>query len=328
VRKVELMGIWNYNTIIKSELEETEKCILSALKTRQRVLSSAITELLESGGKRLRPALLLLSAKFGDFDKDKLIPLAASIEILHMATLVHDDIIDDSKFRRGSPTVQSKWGKDTAVFAGDFLFTRAFSLITQKTSFENLQRLAGVIKSICEGEIDQFYHRFNLNTTVMQYIKRIGRKTALLFALSCRIGAMESGCNSMIQRSLWNYGFNLGMAFQITDDLLDFNGNPDIVGKPVMSDFASGVFTLPVIYTINQKNYRQKIEDILGRNTFTLEELMQVKKWTEESGGMEYTRELNRRYLIRAHKSLENLPDISAKSSLEQLIKVVAERQY
>ena len=322
------MGIWKDNTVIKSELAETEKCILSALRTRQKVLSSAITELLESGGKRLRPALLLLSAKFGDFDKERLIPLAASIEILHMATLVHDEIIDDSKFRRGSPTIQSKWGKDTAVFAGDFLFARAFSLISHKTSFENLQRLASVIKSICEGEIDQFYHRFNMNTTVLQYIKRIGRKTALLFALSCRMGAMESGCNPAIQRSLWNYGFNLGMAFQITDDLLDFNGNPDKVGKPVMSDFASGVFTLPVIYTINQKKYRLKIVNLLQRNTFTPEEIMQVKKWTEESGGMEYTKELNRRYLQRAYGQLENLPNIPARDLLEELIGMLEQREY
>src|SRR5690606_29034317 len=141
------------------------------------------------------------------------------------------------------PTVQAKWGKDTAVFTGDFLFARAFSLITQKTSLENLQKLAKVIRSICEGEIDQFNDRFNMDITIPQYLKRIGRKTALLFALSCKVGAHESGCSPKLQRTLWKFGYSLGMAFQITDDLLDFNGAIDKVGKPVMSDFASGVFT-------------------------------------------------------------------------------------
>jgi len=322
------MAIWRDNIVVSSELAEVESCILSALKTRQKVLATAVKELLESGGKRLRPALLLLSGKFGDFDKEKLIPLAASIEILHMATLIHDDIIDDSKLRRGVPTVQAKWGKDTAVFAGDFLFTRAFSLITHKTSFENLQNLARVIKTICEGEIDQFNDRFNTDTTIPQYLKRIGRKTAILFALSCKIGAYESGCSSNIQQTLWRFGYNLGMAFQITDDLLDFNGDANKVGKPIMSDFASGVFTLPVIYTIKQEKYRQKIEDLIERNTFTIEELMQVKRWTEESGGMKFAKNLSRQYLEKAYKELEKLPRIPARDSLEWLVKMLGERQY
>lgn len=322
------MGIWRDNIVVSSELAEVESCILSVLKTRQKVLSSAIKELLESGGKRLRPALLLLSGKFGSFDKEKLIPLAASIEILHMATLIHDDIIDDSKLRRGAPTVQARWGKDTAVFTGDFLLARAFSLITQKTSLENLQTLSRVIKSICEGEIDQFNDRFNMDTTIPQYLKRIGRKTALLFALSCKVGAHESGCSSKIQRALWKYGYSLGMAFQLTDDLLDFNGDIKKVGKPVMSDFASGVFTLPVIYTIKQEKYRQKIEALLEQNAFTAEELMKVKRWAEESGGMEYTKNLNKQYLEKAYKQLENLPRIPARNSLEELVGILEERQY
>ncbi len=320
--------MWKDNIVVSSELAEVERCILSALKTRQKVLSTAIKELLESGGKRLRPALLLLSGKFGKFDKEKLVPLAASIEILHMATLIHDDIIDDSKLRRGAPTVQAKWGKDTAVFTGDFLFARAFSLITQKTSLENLQKLAKVIRSICEGEIDQFNDRFNMDITIPQYLKRIGRKTALLFALSCKVGAHESGCSPKLQRTLWKFGYSLGMAFQITDDLLDFNGAIDKVGKPVMSDFASGVFTLPVIYTLKQEKYRRKIEELIEGNAFTKEELIQVKEWTEESGGMEYTKNLNRRYLEKAYRQLENLPKISARDCLEELVELLEERQY
>src|SRR5690554_5115301 len=142
------MGIWNKNTDIYADLEEVNDNIRSALKTNQTALAKAMDELLKAGGKRLRPAMVLLSGRFGRYNKDKLVPLAAGIEILHMATLVHDDIIDEAAFRRGAPTVQSRWGKDVAVFTGDFLFTRAFSLITKKTSSENMQLLSNVIKAI------------------------------------------------------------------------------------------------------------------------------------------------------------------------------------
>ncbi|HZJ83719.1 MAG TPA: polyprenyl synthetase family protein [Clostridia bacterium] len=322
------MKLWKGNPRILDDLKETEKYIHKALKTRQPTLSKAIEELLEAGGKRLRPALVLLSGGFGDYDKDRLMPLAAGIEILHMATLVHDDIIDDADIRRGEPTVQAKWGKDMAVFTGDFLLTRAFSLITQNVEFDNMHKLSNVMKAICEGEIDQYGSRYDLNTSVKAYLKRIGRKTALLFSLSCRVGADESRCSPKVVWNLWHFGKNLGMAFQIVDDLLDFSGDVQMVGKPLLVDFASGVFTLPIIYTANIPEYRIKFQKIIDKGEFTYEELAKIKGWTDESGGTEYANRLAQRYIYRAMKNLEQLPATGPRDSLRNLTEELQERQY
>src|SRR5665647_1990229 len=154
------MGIWKKQVDIYTDLTVVDEFITSSLKSSQRVLNDAVNDLLEAGGKRLRPALVLLAGRFGKYNEEKLIPLAASIEIMHMATLVHDDIIDEAELRRGRPTTQTRWGNDVAVFTGDFLFTRAFAIITQKTSYENMHYLSQTIKSVCEGEIEQFESRY------------------------------------------------------------------------------------------------------------------------------------------------------------------------
>ncbi len=315
----------SYTDIIGDELKRVDEYIKDALLSKQKVLEAALKELLEAGGKRLRPALVLLSGKFGKYNDKKLIPLAAAVEILHMATLVHDDIIDDSKIRRGRPTVQSRWGKDIAVFTGDFLFAKTFLLLAHSTTFENMRGLSKVVKAICEGEIAQYQSRYNKYVTVKQYLKRIGRKTALLFALSCYIGAHESECPSNVVRCLREFGFNFGMAFQITDDLLDFTGDPAKTGKPVGSDFVQGVYTLPLIYAINS-SYRDEIIKILDRESYAPEDVERVIELVHASGGIEYSRNMARGYLKRASTFIDGLAPIPAKAALENLLDGLTER--
>lgn len=322
------MVIWEKNAELHAELAEVDEYIRAGLKSKQKTLTEALEGLLNSGGKRIRPAMVLLSGKFGKFKKEKLIPLAAGVEILHMATLVHDDIIDESRLRRGAPTVQARYGKDIAVFTGDFLLTRAFGVITRKTSFENLQHLARVIKAICEGEIDQYESRYNRDVSLKHYLKRIGRKTALLFALSCHVGAQESKCSPAITRNLRMFGYNLGMAFQITDDLLDFSGTQQQVGKPVGSDFMQGVYTLPVIYALSRPVYQERILAVIDRNSYTPDEVEIVRQAVYECGGMDYARKLAERYLARARTHLNALPDVPPRGVLEELITELRERKY
>lgn len=322
------MRMWKKGTYIHGELMEAEKHIRKALKTRQATLAKSMGELLEAGGKRLRPALVILSGHFGEYDRKKLMPLAAGIEILHMATLVHDDIIDDADTRRGIPTVQAKWGKDAAVFTGDFLLTRSFALITQNVELDNMHKLSNVMKAICEGEIDQYEARYDLDISINDYLKRIARKTALLFSLSCRVGAEESGCSPRDTWNLWKFGRNMGMAFQIIDDILDFSGNEKTVGKPLMADFSSGVFTLPVIYTARRPGYRARFEKIIGRGDFTSDELEEVQRWVHESGGINYSKKLAQRYIKRATNNLESLPPIPARDCLYDLVVELEERHY
>ncbi|NLI59897.1 MAG: polyprenyl synthetase family protein [Clostridiales bacterium] len=322
------MGIWTEGTDIYNELMEVEETISKALKTRQTILSKGIEELLKAGGKRLRPALVLLSGQFGQYDRKKLVSIAAGIEILHMATLVHDDIIDDAHIRRGAPTVQAKWGKDIAVFTGDFLLTRCFSLITQNVSLENMHKLSNAMKAICEGEVDQHQSQYDLSISINDYLKRIARKTALLFALSCRVGAEEAKCSPRDIWNLWKLGKNLGMAFQIVDDLLDFSGDVQVVGKPLLADFANGVFTLPIIYMVGNPKYRNKLKEIVDEGQFTRDELESVQRWVHEEGALDKSKELADRFIKKAVKNLEALPAIPARDYLENLTVGLEERQY
>lgn len=317
----------SYLDIVGDDLTKVDEHIKNVLSSKQKILESALKELLEAGGKRLRPALVLLSGKFGKYDEKRLIPLAAAVEILHMATLVHDDIIDESKIRRGRPTIQSRWGKDVAVFTGDFLFAKTFLLLAHSTTVENMQGLSKVVKAVCEGEIAQYQSRYDKHVTIRQYLKRIGRKTALLFALSCYIGAKESECSLKVVRCLREFGFNFGMAFQITDDLLDFTGNPVKMGKPVGSDFIQGVYTLPLIYAINS-SYRDEVIGILDKEDYVPEDVERVIELVYASGGIEYSKNLARDYLKRARTFIDGLVSIPAKAALQNLVEGLIERSY
>lgn len=322
------MGIWKKHTNIYDDLAEVELYIRNSLKTRQKILAEAVEGLLNAGGKRLRPALVLLAGMFGQYDKEKLIPLAASIEILHMATLVHDDVIDEADVRRGRPTVQSRFGNDIAVFTGDYLFTRSFSIVTQKTTFENMHRLSQAIKAICEGEIEQYESRYNKNVSVRRYLKRIYRKTALLFALSCQVGALESQCQPKVVNHITHFGREFGMAFQITDDLLDFSGLKAEVGKPIFNDFAQGIYTLPIIYALQHNEYKRKMAALLESSELGPEHLEEVKGLVKQSGGLDYARKMAARYIERCRRHLGALPKIYAREVMEELLEELIERRY
>ncbi|MFA6697612.1 MAG: polyprenyl synthetase family protein [Eubacteriales bacterium] len=314
------MKIWKRHIDIYEDLSLVDKQIRESLKSKQGVLRQALEDLLDRGGKKLRPAILLLAAQFGKYNRETLIPLASAVEILHMATLVHDDVIDDSKLRRGRPTTGSRFGNDVAVFTGDFLFTRSFSLITQTTSAENMHYLSRAIKAICEGEIDQFEARYKSQVSILSYLKRIGRKTAVLFSLSAYVGAVEAKCSPNDARLLRRLGHNFGMAFQITDDILDFMGDESQLGKPRLSDFQQGVYTLPVIHTYENDLFRDRILAYMGRDDLDQEDIKRVSQLVEESGGLAYARDLAKTYIQRCHDILSQLPDRKAKEPIVELL--------
>ena len=322
------MRIWKKHADIYEIIKRVDDFLRESLIANQQVLNDAINDLLNAGGKRPRPAMVLLAGRFGRYDENKLIPLSAAIEIMHMATLVHDDVIDESDLRRGRPTTRSRWGNQVAVLTGDFLFTKAFSLITQNVSQKNMHRLSSVIKSICDGEVVQFQSRYTADVSVIRYLKRISRKTAVLFSLSCQVGAAESNCRRETIRLLRKFGHDFGMAFQITDDLLDFSGNEEEMGKPSYSDFLEGVYTLPIIYTLRNEKYRDKLVPYIGREDLTRDEVKEVGRLAEESGGLKKSRQLALRYLERCHESLKHLPDNPAKGALKELVEELIERRH
>ena len=322
------MGIWKKHVDVYQDIEKIDDYIRNSLQANQRVLNDAVNDLLNAGGKRLRPAMVLLAGRFGRYKEDKLIPLAAAIEIMHMATLVHDDIIDESELRRGRPTTRSRWGNSIAVFTGDFLFTRAFSLITQGVSRKNMHHLSNSIRAICEGEVDQYQSKFTQEVSTLRYLKRIARKTAILFSLSCQVGAAESNCSQGTIRFLRKFGHDFGMAFQITDDLLDFFGDQNKVGKPLYTDFMEGVYTLPIIYTMQDDQYKDRMAQYIGRKDLTESEIQEVGKLVKESGGLERSQKLALRYLERCHNSLDQLPNNAAKGAMQELVEELIKRRH
>lgn len=319
-------SFWNDYPVIQDELNNINKILRKNAKCSQKTIEESIIELVNSGGKMLRPAFVLLSGKFGDYDGPKLYNLGAVVEMLHMATLIHDDIVDDAKLRRGSLTIQSKYGKDYAVFMGDYLFSKCFMLLSENTSMENIKEVSKVVSRICVGEIDQFAHQFIPNTSIKKYLKRIGAKTSALFALSFYIGASESGCDEKMSKHLGRLGYNIGMAFQIIDDILDYSGDEKTVGKPVGNDLKQGIFTLPLIYALRSEG--NGLIPILNKNIYTDKDINLVIEKTKSLKGIEKAKKLAERYTEKAFKQISELPDIESKKTIQSITERLLNRDY
>src|SRR5882757_6805114 len=234
---------------------------------------SAITEIGEylrgGGGKRLRPALLLLSSKLFDYDGRGAVKLGAVVEIIHTATLVHDDIIDEAKTRRGRPAANTQWGNSKCVLAGDWLYMQAFKIAVQERNFRILDTLIELTQQMVEGELLQM-EKLGTLITLDEHFDLIFRKTACLFSVCMRLGAILGGASAEQEAALGQYGHDLGMAFQIVDDVLDLTASEDVLGKPVASDLREGKATMAVIHALERctTGERTKIETVLHHGAF------------------------------------------------------------
>ena len=266
------------------------------------------------------PAYQLLFAQFGpEQDEKKATSLAASIEMLHTATLIHDDIVDESELRRGLPTIRSTFGNDTAVYAGDYLFICCFKLLSDySTSLKSLQLNSRSMEKILDGELGQMDDRYKLDQTVEEYLENISGKTAELFALSCSVGAFESGNSERFAKKAGMIGHNIGIAFQIMDDLLDYQADAATLGKPVLEDVRQGVYSLPLIYALNQDNSQLR-PYLEKQKQMTVEDTLQVQRLVQELGGVDYAQQLATEYTEQALKDIRKLPDnyFNTKEKLE-----------
>jgi heptaprenyl diphosphate synthase len=317
---------WNGYPEVKAELNEVVKIMKKNVKCREKVVEEALLSLIESGGKLLRPAFVILSSKFGKNDSKNVAALAASLEMIHMATLIHDDIIDDAKLRRGKNTIQHKYGKNFAVYIGDFLFCVCFKLLSNTSSMKNISIDTHSMSRICIGEIEQYSSKFNYNISVRQYLKRISAKTAELFALSFYTGAAETGCSRMLTAKLASIGHNLGMAFQIIDDVLDYTGDDVTVGKTTSNDIKQGIFTLPIIYALESGN--TELKTLLSREDFSEDDIKKIITITKESGALDKTKALGRRYTEKAFNKIKSLPDNPSKITLMSVSEKLLTRKY
>ncbi|NLU09968.1 MAG: polyprenyl synthetase family protein [Tepidanaerobacter acetatoxydans] len=316
---------------IMSEIEEEllilEDDLIRAVSTKRKLIEEPLMNMISSGGKRLRPAMVLAAARFGEYDFEKVRPLALSVELIHTAAIIHDDIVDDSPIRRGVLSIQSQLGKDVAVYAGDYIFCKVFEILVSSAYSNILEQVSKVMSQICEGELKQREDLFNTDLTLKDYLYRIQKKTAILFALSAQMGAAASKAPDKIIKALYNYGINIGMAFQIIDDLLDFTGDYKKLGKPTGSDIREGIITLPAIYALKHSDDKEYLRKIFKNKNTNEDEISIAVEIIKKSGGLKYAEYMAERYVQKAKRSIAILPDTPMKKLLEDAPEVIA-RKY
>jgi len=283
-----MLSYWNDYPTIQNKLQIVCSLIEEQLQVRNKEIQDTLIEFANSGGKYLRPAYFFFFTELGEKskqDQKQLTQVAASIEILHMATLIHDDIIDDSPLRRGNITVQSKYGKDIAVYAGDLLFTQFFDLLTQAMNGSRyLEINAASMKRLLLGELDQMHSRFNKRETIEDYLCSINGKTAELFWLACIQGAHFGKTSEEIESLAGEIGRDIGLAFQIYDDILDYTAEQHILQKPILEDLAQGVYTLPLILA-NQEHPEIFAPYLAKERSLSLEDAQKVAELVVSYGG-------------------------------------------
>ncbi|NVK88554.1 MAG: polyprenyl synthetase family protein [Gammaproteobacteria bacterium] len=304
--------------LIQSDIDATNQLIYNELKSDVALINQLGFYIVNSGGKRLRPLLVLLAANACGYRGEQHHTLAAIIEFIHTATLLHDDVVDDSKLRRGEKTANALFGNEASVLTGDFLYSRAFQMMVRVDSMAVMQLLADTTNLIAEGEVLQLMNVNEPDIAEQEYYEVIRRKTAILFAAACELGAMLDS-DSTHRSALHDYGLNLGMAFQVVDDLLDYLSDAQTMGKNVGDDLAEGKPTLPLMYAMaNVENAdAQLIRDaILAGDTTHLEQILTL---IQQSGAVDYCRAKALEFANAAKAAIADLPDTPFRKALFDL---------
>jgi geranylgeranyl pyrophosphate synthase len=287
-----------------------------------------MSDLFEAGGKRIRPALVLLAGRCGTFDAAKLMPAAMAVEMTHSATLVHDDVIDRSSVRRGRPTVAAQLGDEPAIVIGDFYFAKAYEHAARTQSPEVVAILARTVMSICAGEVRQQAIRYRYSTDIDEYTLRIEAKTAILLAACCDIGSLIGGLNDANRAALHEYGRQLGLAFQIADDVLDYMGTAGEVGKPIGHDIAEGFVTLPLMLAMEDASVSGRLAELLvDREPLSADAAVEVAELVRQSQGPRRALEQAGEHANAAREQLRTFEPSSAVDALGALAGYVVSRK-
>lgn len=297
--------------VIKQDLEVLNEGLIEAVSSPVELVNEVGTHLVTAGGKRIRPALCLLAARGGsDFSLDRVLPLAEAMELIHTASLVHDDVIDDADTRRGEPTANAKWDNQVAILSGDYIFARAFSLVAAGGYGDYVsKRLAELVCNLSVGEIIQDHTVYQAVKDLDNYYSRIQKKTADFLEICCELGALVGGLGKAEADKLAEYGHCIGMAFQITDDVLDIMQTSEQIGKPAGNDIRQGIVTLPVIHALQVSDDRAELEEIVTNSDMTdamVDRAMEIVRATD---GVDVAMAKADEYLDRAREVLpESLP--------------------
>lgn len=314
--------------LLKDDLAAVEREFARQSSSDVRVITEIADYLLAGGGKRIRPLLLLLAARALNFKGESRIRLGAVVEMLHTATLVHDDIIDAADTRRGRPSPNTTWGNSKCVLAGDWLYMQSFQIALEERNFHLLDLLIGLTQQMVEGELLQIQKLGRL-INEQEYLDLIDRKTASLFRVSMQLGATLADAGDAVEQRFGEYGHNLGMAFQVIDDVLDLTAEESVLGKPAASDLREGKATLAVIHALERGTgeEREAIRTVLADRAFTRVPHKEILGILRRHGSLEYAVDMARAYAEAARQSIADLPDTDAKRALMWVPGFVIERE-
>jgi octaprenyl-diphosphate synthase len=316
------------HSLVKDDLARVEACIAEQSIGSVEQIAEISRYLHSSGGKRIRPTLLLLVCRLFRAPDDAAITLAAVVEMIHAATLVHDDVIDVAQTRRGRPSANVIWGNHASVLAGDWMYMQAFQMALRLRNFHILDVLIGLTQMMVEGELIQLQRIGRIDVSEPDYMELIDRKTAALFSACARLGAIAGGADEASESRLGEFGWNLGMAFQLIDDMLDFTARENVLGKPVGNDLQEGKVTLPLIYALHEAEpaERQLVETVLRDQNYSRVPLSKIQELIARRGGLDRARERAQFFTDRARQLIGTFPDSRCQLALAAVTDLVTER--
>ncbi|MCW0398043.1 Octaprenyl diphosphate synthase [Xanthomonas sacchari] len=322
------LGLPQIQMLAAPDMAEVDALIRRRLSSDVVLINQIADHIVSAGGKRLRPMLVVLAGRACGAGGPMQHQLAAIIEFIHTSTLLHDDVVDESDLRRGRSTANALWGNAPSVLVGDFLYSRSFQLMVELDSMAVMRLLADTTNRIAEGEVLQLLHVHNPDTDEAAYLRVIERKTAVLFAAGTRLGALASGASEAVQERLYDYGMQLGYAFQIADDVLDYTADAADLGKNLGDDLAEGKATLPLIHAMAHADdaTRARLRQIVEQGDASA--MPEVLAAIEASGGIEYSRRRAADYAAAAERALDGLPENEAVAALRGLARYAVERRH
>lgn len=314
-------------TALKPEINRLNEYLQSLAKQSDGYLGDLLHYVLINSGKRARPALVYLGSQLGSADSHEVLVVEAAVELIHIATLIHDDVIDKAALRRGRKTVVNEEGVDTAVLLGDHIYTFAFQKAAELGRPDLLQHLARATSEICAGEIEQLKSRYRFDISEADYFSFIRKKTASLFGVSAQSGGILSGQSQAVQAALEAFGENLGIAFQITDDVLDLTGEESVVGKTLRTDLINGKMTLPLIHFRNSLTSSSDISNLMASLQNPNGQIPDLISQLKSAGSLAYAESVSDRHIQLALSQLNILPACDARDHLSQLAEMFHDRK-
>jgi octaprenyl-diphosphate synthase len=306
---------------VEKDLVGIEAALHEGLNPYREVVTDVARHILFSGGKRIRPLLMVLSARLCGYDDNRCAGYSTLFEFLHAATLLHDDVVDGAQLRRGKPVAHLTYGQPITVLVGDFLLARSLTIASYTKNLEIIKEIVSITENMSQGEIQQLHKKGCLDLSEEEYMEVIHRKTAVLIRGACRVGALLSGVDSRREQALMTYGHNLGIAFQIADDLLDYTADTNVLGKEIGADLKEGKLTLPVIYTLHhaEKSDKKWIEKTISERSFSRKIFEKLVDMLNRYEGLQYAENYAARLVKDAKKALDIFPESETRNTLTDI---------